>query len=142
MSGSTVHRRVCDYGGIIEKFQRPSMVVGHTWHVDEIYFRVRGEPMWLFRVMDAETRIIIAYDTAPDKISYDATGLFEAAVEAVGKRPDVLITDGLCGFKTGYKRAMCANATPRTVHMTDAGVRDRHATNSPYERLNGEIMIG
>ena len=48
VSGSTVHRRVCDYGGIIEKFQRPGMVVGHTWHVDEIYFRVRGEPMWLF----------------------------------------------------------------------------------------------
>ena len=139
VSGSTVHRWVCDYGRIIETFQKSGMVVGYTWHVDEIYFRVRGKPMWLFGVMDAETRIIIAYDTAPDKLSYDATGLFEAAVEAAGKRPDVLITYGLCGFKTGYKRAMYTNTTPRTVHIADAGIRDRHATNNPYERLNGEI---
>ena len=57
--------------------------------------------MWLFGVMDAETRQIIAYDTATDKISYDATSLFTDAVAAAGKRPDILITDVSTGSRRG-----------------------------------------
>ena len=36
--------------------------VWHTWHVDEIHFKSQGESMWMFGVMDAETRQIVAYD--------------------------------------------------------------------------------
>ena len=137
---STVYRWARDYGGLIDGFYRGLHVpVGYTWHVDEIHFKSQGTSMWLFGVMDAETRQIIAYDTATDKISYDATSLFADAVAAAGKRPDILITDGLNGFKTGYGHVMYTNTTPRTCHIADVGIRDRHAANNLYERLNGEI---
>ena len=115
------------------------MRTGYVWHADEIYFKVQGRPRWMFGVMDAETKLIIAHDTAQDKFKYDAAGLFEAAVRAAGRRPDVLITDGLAGFKTGYTKAMYTKAMPRTVHVADVGIRDRHSANNAYERFNGEI---
>ena len=115
------------------------MAVGYTWHADEIYFKVREQPRWMFGVMDAETKLIIAHDTAQDKIGYDATGLFEDAIKAAGKRPDVLITDGLAGFKKGYTKAMYTRTMPRTIHVADVGIRDRHPANNAYERFNGEI---
>ena len=113
---STVYRWARDYGGLIDGFYRGLHVpVGYAWHVDEIHFKSRGISVWLFGVMDAETRQIIAYDTATDKISYDATGLFADAVAAAGKRPDILITDGLNGFKTGYRHVMYTNTTAQNM---------------------------
>ena len=51
----------------------------------------------------------------------------------------MLITDGLAEFKIGYRKAMYAKAMPRTVHMADVGILDRHPANNVYERFNGEI---
>ena len=93
--------------------------------------------MWMFGMMDAETKLIIAHDTAEDKFKYNTTGLFEATVKTAGKRPDVLMTDGLAGFKTGYKKAMYTLTTPRTIHVTDVGIHDRYPANNVYERFNG-----
>ena len=31
---------------------------------------------------------------------------------------------------------MYTNTTPRTCHIADAGIRDRHSANNLYERLN------
>ena len=102
-SASTVLRWARDYGNLLERFQKTCMAAGYVWHADEIYFKVQGQPRWMFGVMDAETKLIIVHDTAQDKFKYDAAGLFEAAVRAAGRRPDVLITDGLAGFKKGYR---------------------------------------
>ena len=139
VSASTVWRWARDYGKLLERFQKTCMVAGYTWHADEIYFKVRERPMWMFGVMDAETKLIMAHEIVQHKIGYDATRLFEAAIKAAGRRPDVLITDGLAGFKTGYRKAMYTRAMPRTIHMADTGIRDRHPANNTYERFNGEI---
>ena len=139
VSAATVLRWARDYGRLLERFQRTCMRTGYVWHADEIHFKVRGQSRWMFGVMDSETKLIIAHDTAEDKFGYDAAGLFEAAVRAAGKRPDVLVTDGLAGFKAGYTKAMYTKAVPRTVHVADVGIRDRHPANNVYERFNGEI---
>ena len=34
---------------------------------------------------------------------------------------------------------MYTNTTPQPYHISDVGIHDRHATNNPYERFNGEI---
>ena len=89
--------------------------------------------------MDAQTKLIIEYESVRHKIGYDATGLFGAAIKAAGRWPDMLVTDDLAGFKTGYRKAMYTIALPRTVHMADAGIRDKHTANNVYKRFNGEI---
>ena len=72
------------------------MRTGYVWHADYIHFKVRGIPRWMFGVMDAVIKLIIAHDTAEDKFKYNATELFKDAIKAAGKHPDVLVTDGLC----------------------------------------------
>ena len=109
------------------------------WHADEIHFKVCGKSMWMFAVMDAETRLIITYDVSKIKFGHNATSLFKKAVHIVGKRPDFLITDSLRGFKTGFKKAMRTISKPKTIHIADVGIRNRHASNNIYESLNGEF---
>ena len=140
VSESTICQWISDYDGIIERFHREAgMPVGYMWHVDEIHFKSRGGSMWMFGVMDAETRQVIAHDFSDDKFGYDATGLFGDAVGAAGGRPDVLIIDGLKGFGKAYRRVMYTNAKPKPFHISDAGMQDRHAVNNVCERFNGEI---
>ena len=74
--------------------------------------------------------------TAEDKFKYNTTCLFEATVKAAGNRPDMQVTDGLAGFKTGYKKAMYTPPMPRTIHIADVGIQDRHPANNIYEIFN------
>ena len=109
------------------------------WHTDEIYFTVNGSGRLLFGVMNASTRFITSYDISDTKFGYDATLLFKKATEYADKYPDMLISDGLGGFKTGYKKAMYTRTKPRTTHVADVGIRNRHPANIIYERFNGEV---
>ena len=141
VSRQTVQRWVDDYGTLVwGASEKLSSRAGYTWLVDEIHLRSKGEPMWAFGVMDAETGWVIAYETSDKKFGYDASALFGKAVKNAGRRPDVLVSDALPGFKTGYRSAMYTNTTPRTIHTADAGIAERHlATSKIYERFNGEI---
>ena len=85
VSTSTVWRWASTYGKLLENFQKTCMVIRYTWHADEIYFKVRGRPMWMFGVMDAETKLIIAHEIVPHKIGYDAAGLFRGCRKASGR---------------------------------------------------------
>ena len=99
--------------------------LGDVWHTDEIYFTVNGSGRLLFGVMNASTRFITSYDISDTKFGYDATLLFKKATEYADKYPDMLISDGLGGFKTGYKKAMYTRTKPRTTHVADVGIRNR-----------------
>ena len=139
MTRTTIFQWMKEYGELLLKFQKKYTIVGDVWHTDEIYFTVNGSGRLLFGVMDASTRFIISYDISDTKFGYDATSLFKKAMEYAGKYPDMLISDGLGGFKTGYKKAMYTRTKPRTTHVADVGIRNRHPANNIYERFNGEV---
>ena len=87
------------------------------WHADYIHFKVRGMTRWMFGVPDAETKLIIAHDTAEDKFKYNATELFKDAIKAAGKRPDMLVTDGLCRIQDRIQKGNVHSlSAPRTTH--------------------------
>ena len=48
--------------------------------------------------MDDETRFWIVREVAETKDTHDARHLFEMARDRAGKKPDVLITDGLRSY--------------------------------------------
>ena len=139
MTKNTIFRWIKEYGELLQKFQKMYTIVGDVWHTDEIYFTVNGDGSYFFAVMDAVTRFIIAYDISKTKFKYDATLLFNEAIKNADKYPDLLISDGLRGFKTGYKKAMYTRKTPRPTHIANVGIRNRHPANNIYERFNGEV---
>ena len=57
--------------------------------------KFHGNMKYVFAMMDDETRFWIAQEVADTKDTHDARHLFQMAKERVGKRPHILITDGL-----------------------------------------------
>ena len=112
---------------------------GYEWCADEIHYKSMGEGMWLFGVMDAESRFVVHHMTSPNKFGYDAEPLFTGAVELTGKEPDAVTTDALPGFAKGPAAALTRGKRSRTIRRKDAGIRKRHANNNVYERFNDTV---
>jgi transposase-like protein len=113
--------------------------VSDTWRADELYVKIKGDMKYLFALMDDETRFWIAQEIADSKYTHDARTLFRAGVKATGKKPMILITDGLQAYHDACnKEFWTMKKETRTEHIRHITIRgDRN--NNKMERFNGEI---
>lgn len=99
---------------------------------------IRGELKYVFSLMDDDTRFWIAQEVADTKERHDASNLFRKAKEIAGKKPEVMITDGLRSYHNAYLQEFFTLQNPRTVHIRHITIKgDRN--NNKMERLNGEF---
>ena len=113
--------------------------VGDTWRADELWIKVKGDMKYLFALMDDETRYWIAQEVADTKHKHIAIGLFQKGRRIAGKRPKVLITDGLQGYrKACNKEFWTMKKETRTRHIRHIHLKG-DMNNNKMERLNGEI---
>ena len=112
--------------------------VSDTWRADELYVKIKGDMKYLFAIMDDETRYWIAQEVAESKYKHDARKLFQLAKKVIGKKPEILITDGLPAYHDAYKKEFWTLRNPRTEHIKHIKIRG-DMNNNKMERLNGEI---
>ena len=112
--------------------------VGDTWRADEVFVKFSGDMKYLFALMDDETRYWIAQEVADTKFKHNAQALFHEAKVIAGKRPNVLITDGLRAYHDAFNREFYQNSSPRSKHI-NAIKLDGDMNNNKQERINGEI---
>ena len=134
---ATVRRWTRSFGSPLKKMTDSiAHRVGCQRSADELYFKSMGRGMWLFGVMDTETRFVMDYDVSPNKMGYDATNLLAGAVELAGKIPNAVTTDAPPGSASGLRRALPGGRRAGTLHRKDAGIRKRHySDNNTCERL-------
>jgi transposase-like protein len=113
--------------------------VSDTWRADELCVKIRGDMKYVFALMDDETRFWIAQEVAETKFTHDARSLFQMGRQLMGKKPMVLITDGLHAFHDAYKKEFWAQRLEeRTEHIRHVTLRGEH-NNNKMERMNGEV---
>jgi putative transposase len=112
--------------------------VGDTWRADEVFVKFSGNMKYLFALMDDETRYWIAQEVADTKFMHDAKGLFHDGKKIVGKRPNVLITDGLPSYHEAFNKEFYTSKKPQSKHI-NAIKLDGNMNNNKMERINGEI---
>ena len=72
--------------------------VSDAWRADELYLKIKGNPKYLFALMDDQTRFWIAQQVADTKYTSNIQPLFKDAKQIAGKRPNTVITDGAREF--------------------------------------------
>jgi transposase-like protein len=140
VSYQTVWNWIQKYTGLMEKYlDKITPHVSDTWRADELYVKIRGNMKYVFAMMDDETRFWIAQEVADTKDTHDARHLFEMARERAGKKPGVLITDGLRSYHDAWLKEYRTNKqVDSTVHIRQITLTGKH-NNNKMERLNGEI---
>src|SRR3989442_12814681 len=99
VSHQTIYNWIRKYTGLMQKYVEKIIPnVSDTWRADELFLKVKGNMKYLFALMDDETRFWIAKEVADTKDSHDASALFRAGRLAAGKKPTLLIMDGLHSY--------------------------------------------
>jgi putative transposase len=139
VSHRTVLNWIQKYTSLMQKYlDKIQPQVSDTWRADELFLKVRGNMKYLFALMDDETRFWIAQEVAETKFTHDARALFRMGKELTGKKPMLLITDGLPSYHDAYRKEFWQHEQPRPQHISHIRIQgDRN--NNKMERLNGEV---
>jgi len=113
--------------------------VSGVWRADELYVKIKGNMKYLFAMMDDETRYWIAQEVADSKYTHDARRLFQLSRDVAGRKPKILITDGLKAYQDAYMKEFWASRHEiSTQHIRQITISGKH-NNNRMERFNGEV---
>jgi transposase-like protein len=140
VSHTTILRWIRKYICLMQTYlEKIKPQVSDTWRADELYVKIKGDMKYLFALMDDETRFWIAQEIADSKYTHDARTLFRAGVKVAGKKPMILITDGLPAYPDACnKEFWTMKKATRTEHISHITLRGDH-NNNKMERMNGEV---
>jgi transposase-like protein len=95
--------------------------VGDVWIADETVLKIQGQDVWLWDIIDDDTRFILASKLSYRRTIEDAKTLFELAKRRADKSPKVILTDKL-------------NLYPEAVREV-FGKDSAHEQSSPFVKL-------
>ncbi len=131
---ATVYRWVKELSGTADEILRPMKVdTGREWVADEMVVNVGGQKMWLFNVMDADTRFVLAAHLTPERTARAAQTTLAMARERSNNAPAVVKTDGLRSYRQALPRAF---PTWPVKHTVSQGIKAQ-INNNMSERLQG-----
>ena len=116
--------------------------VGNIWHSDETTVFIKKEDekryfQWIWNVMDAKTRYLLACQVTEERYVKDAQNALKQAKSVTNVRPDAIVTDGL----QAYERAIKAEFYDPHAFIQNPHIRlkdfETKPNNNILERLNG-----
>ena len=142
VSHMTVMRWATEYAGIMEQFAdaiRPR--VGEQWRTDEVYVSIKGNPRYVFAMLDTETRFWIAKMVAENKGTDDVKPMFEKARHVAGKVPETLVSDKAANFHEAWQDQYMAKnwLHKQTTHINQVEFDGIHHNNQ-MESFNGATI--
>lgn len=132
---STVYRWVMSYTEkAVRAFEHSRPIVSDTWVADETVIGVGGENVWLYDIIDRETRFLLATRMTSSRRTSDAQQLMESAARRAGKAPRIVITDKQNSYLDGIEIAFGGD----TEHIQSRGFTLQPNTNL-IERWHGTL---
>ena len=106
------------------------------WHVDETMVKVGGEYVWLWNLMDSDTRYLLAVQLTKGRDVSDARSIFKKDKESSQNQPREVVTDGLQSYREAFKKEFSTLRGPRVKHIRLANLGEK-PNNNLVERLHG-----
>jgi putative transposase len=134
---STVYRWIGKYTDVIEAYVATlEPEVGNIWHTDEMKVKIGGEWRWLWNVMDEKTRFHLVSVISETRSKEDARVPFRQSKKVAGKKPRVMVTDGLPSYKQAFNKEFYDHHQSCT-HIADVALQE--SLNNVLERMHGTI---
>jgi transposase-like protein/DNA-directed RNA polymerase subunit M/transcription elongation factor TFIIS len=107
--------------------------LSRVFHADETKVNIRGQWVWLWHLMDGDTRFLLANHVSKTRNVSDAREAFRDAKAVAKVEPRVLLTDGLGSYGPASQREF-----PDAVHVAGVGLQGR-LNNNRMERYHGTL---
>ena len=103
------------------------------WVADETQVKVGGESYWLWNLMDAGTRYVLAVHLSPNRDTRAAVAVMRKAMANADAPPKSITSDKLGSYVPAIKQVF-----PDTEHIQSEGIK-AELNNNLSERLQGTI---
>ena len=131
-SKATIYEWVRDYTSkAVDQMKGHKAKTGGHWVADEMQVKVGGKPMWLWNVMDSETRYILASHLTPRRDAQAASVVMRKAALVADKPPKSITSDKLGSYGPAIR-----DVFPESKHTRSEGIR-ANINNNLSERLQG-----
>lgn len=115
--------------------------VGNIWHSDEttVFIKKEGEKkyyQWIWNVMDAKSRYLLACEVTETKYKEDARKPLKKAKETARTVPDAIVTDGLPAYNDAIKAEFYGLGRIQNPHIRLKDFETK-PNNNIIERLQG-----
>jgi putative transposase len=98
VSYETVRHWAIKFGPLFaEELRRREAQRGQTWHVDEVFLRMNGRPVYLWRAVDEHGQVLDIL-VQERRNAGAAERFFRRLLARTGKTPERIITDGLASY--------------------------------------------
>jgi putative transposase len=104
--------------------------LSRVFHADETKVNIRGQWVWLWHLMDGDTRFLLANHVSQGRNINDAREAFREAKAVAKVEPRVLLTDGLGSYAPAARQEF-----PDAVHVAGVGLQGR-LNNNRMERYH------
>ena len=138
----TVLNWATQYADIMERFADKILPrLGEQWRTDEVFVSVKGNPRYIFAMLDTETRYWIAKMVAEHKGNDDVAPMFEKAKEVAGKVPETLVSDAASNFHHAWKEQYAPKnfLCKPTIHINQVEFNGKYHNNQ-MESFNGNTI--
>jgi len=111
--------------------------IGTTWIAVETVLKIGGKNVWLYDIIDKDTRFLLATRLAESRTTNDAKQLMEQAKKTAGITPKEVLTDGNNSYLDGIELAYGAD----TEHVLGNPFSSKESgeSTSEIERFHGTV---
>jgi transposase-like protein len=138
ISHFTVYKWVVHFGKLAaEWMDRQGAQTGDKWHVDETVVSVDGDRHYVWNVLDAETRFLLATHVSRDRGMADTRAPLRKAKGVAFDKPTMVYTDGMMAYPAAVAKEFGAGRGHLgSPHKRVPSIRAKESNNL-VERLHG-----
>ena len=126
LSPMTVYRWIAHYSALAAEWMDAQRArVGERWHVDETIVNVDGEQRYLWNVIDAQTRFLLATRISRTRSLGHTRRPLRKAKAVTPDRPSEVLTDGMQAYPLAVWKEL----------GTGTGGRGRYGQGNPHHRV-------
>lgn len=139
VSHVTVYRWVAHFGKLAaEWMDRQGARTGERWHIDETVVSVDGQPRYVWNVLDADTRFLMATHVSRGRSMSETRTPLRKAKAVTPDRPVEVFSDGMNSYHHAIGKELGYRSGDRVVnpHVRVPSIRAPESNNM-VERLHG-----
>jgi transposase-like protein len=137
VSPMTIYRWVVHYSRLAAEWMDSQRVqTGQRWHMDETVVKVDGGHRYLWNVLDADSRFLLATYVSANRSLANTRAPIKKAKAVASQRPLEVFTDGMMAYPDAIQRELGSAQRGTTPHRRVPSIRAPESNNR-IERLHG-----
>jgi putative transposase len=112
---------------------------GDTWHLDEVFIRIRGVLHYLWRAVD-QHGVVLDILVQDRRNGAAAKRFFKYLLHGLQYKPRRLVTDGLRSYGVA-RRAVMSDVRHRTMQVPEQSSRELASTHATTRAADAEVQV-